>query len=150
MVIGNSGGGEGGWGVPKAKIFKRKNERNWNFRRGQGVQSKKPSMGEVISYLISYMLSQIIVIYTVLLFPSRPQTCLAAILRALGTGFCSACAGCSKSLELPDSFGDKERLSLLLEKLRCFIIGVRLLREIRWSFLSSVSSAFAFGASSST
>ena len=79
-----------------------------------------------------------------------PQTCLAAMLNALGTGFCSACLGCSRSLLLPDSLGWDARLSLLLEMLRCFVTGVKLARDVRWSFLSSVSSVIAFGASSST
>ena len=80
----------------------------------------------------------------------KAQTCLAAILSALGTGFCSSREDWSMSIELPESLGVEERLSLLLVKLRCFAEGVKLLREVRCSFLSNVSSALAFGASSST
>jgi len=45
MVLGNSEGG--GVGGLKGQNFQRKIKLNWNFQRGSGVPSKKPSMREV-------------------------------------------------------------------------------------------------------
>jgi len=44
-VIGNSK--SVGWGVSKPNFLKEGMKLNWNFQRGVGVQTKKPSVGGV-------------------------------------------------------------------------------------------------------